>query len=310
MMGGDITLVDGPKGGSVFRFALRLAPAQDQIAPTAAAGARLSGLDVCIVANSPFEAPFMAARLAEAGARVRRADGVDEGLALLNSGQARGLVIVDCALGESAMERLAAAAKSAGARQSLVLFSPFERRAMPGRSLDGFDGWLVKPVRASSLFDRLRLAEPSAPVLEPRAPRRGGRALMAEDDDVNALVTERALRRLDFDVVRARDGAAALAVARAAIKGEIARFDVMVMDLRMPALDGEEASRAIRRFEREAGVAPTPILALSASVGEAQRRSGKLAGIDAFLDKPADFAALAAALENMTAPRMRQVAGV
>jgi len=83
-----------------------------------------------------------------------------------------------------------------------------------------------------------------------------------------------------------------------------------VMDLRMPGLEGEEASRAIRRFERESGVSPTPILALSASVGEAQRRSGRLAGIDAFLDKPADFATLAAALEDVTAPRMRHLAGV
>ena len=306
MMGGDIALSDNPAGGAIFRFVLPFAQALDQGPPSAASGARLSDLDVCIVAHSPFEAPFMAARLAEAGARVRRAEGVEEGLTLLNSGQAHGLVIVDCGLGESAMARLAAAAKSAGARQSLVLFSPFERRAMPGRSLDGFDGWLVKPVRASSLFDRLRPAEPA-----PRAKGSGrGRALLAEDDDVNALVTERALRRLDFDVVRARDGAAAYSLARAAIRGEVAPFDVVVMDLRMPGLDGEETSRAIRRFELHSGAGPTPIVALSASVGEAQKRSGALAGIDAFLDKPADFAALASALENVTAPRARQWAGV
>ena len=309
MMGGDITLSDNPAGGAIFRFALFFGEARDQGAPTGSA-ARLSGLDVCIVAHSPFEAPFIAARLAEAGARVRRADGVEDGVALLNSGQPHGLVIVDCALGESAMARLAAAAKTAGARQSLVLFSPFERRAMPGRSFDGFDGWLVKPVRASSLFDRLRLTDSSSAVVETRSLRRGGRALLAEDDDVNALVTERALRRLDFDVVRARDGAAALRVARSAIKGDIARFDVLVMDLRMPGLEGEEVSRAIRRLEREFGAAPTPILALSASAGEAQRRSGGLAGIDAFLEKPADFATLAAALEDVTTPRMRHLAGV
>jgi len=306
MMGGDIALSDNPAGGAIFRFTLPFEHALDQGAPSAAAGARLADLDVCIIAHSPFEAPFMAARLAEAGARVRRADGVDEGLALLNSGRPHGLVIVDCALGESAMARLAAAAKTAGARQSLVLFSPFERRAMPGRSLDGFDGWLVKPVRASSLFDRLR---PASPAPQAKGPGRG-RALLAEDDDVNALVTERALRRLDFDVVRARDGAAAYSLARAAIQGEIAPFDVVVMDLRMPGLDGEETSRAIRRFERDSGAGATPIVALSASVTDAQKRGGALAGIDAFLDKPADFAALASVLENVTAPRARRSGGV
>ena len=134
--------------------------------------------------------------------------------------------------------------------------------------------------------------------------------MLAEDDDVNALVTERALRRLDFDVVRARDGAAAYSLARAAIQGEIAPFDVVVMDLRMPGLDGEETSRAIRRFERDSGAGATPIVALSASVTDAQKRSGALAGIDAFLDKPADFAALASVLENVTAPRARRSGGV
>ena len=215
-----------------------------------AADRRFAGSDVCIVAHSPFEAPFMAARLAEAGARVRRAEGLEEGLALLKSGQPRGLVIVDCALGEAAMEALAAAAKTAGARQCLVLFSPFERRAIPGPSLNAFDGWLVKPVRASSLFERLEPREKRARD-RPRRQARASRALLAEDDDVNALVTERALRRLGFEVVRARDGVAALQLARAAIADAGAAIDLVVMDLRMPGMSGEDATRVIRRLERE-----------------------------------------------------------
>ena len=96
------------------------------------------------------------------------------------------LVIVDCALGAEATNRLASAARAAGAPKSLVLFSPFERRAFGQTSLGGFDGWLVKPVRARSLFERLASEFPSASGATSaqrvsvsragaRAPRRGQR---------------------------------------------------------------------------------------------------------------------------------------
>ena len=302
LMGGAITLADNPRGGSIFRFTVALPPAEPEAgaASSAAADQSFAGSDVCIVAHSPFEAPFMAARLAEAGARVRRAEGLEEGLAMLKSGQPRGLVIVDCALGEAAMEALAAAAKTAGARQCLVLFSPFERRGIPGPSLNAFDGWLVKPVRASSLFERLQPGEKAArlPPQRERAPR----ALLAEDDDVNALITERALRRLGYDVARARDGLAALQLARAAISESGEAIDLVVMDLRMPGMSGEDATRVIRRLEKEHGRGRLPIIALSASFDEfAPAEAG--AGIDAFLPKPAEVSALAAAIERLETPR-------
>ena len=92
-------------------------------------------------------------RLAEAGASVTRAEGLDEGLAALaRAERPPDVVIVDCALGPDATNRLAEAARAAGAPKSLVLFSPFERRAFGQTALKGFDGWLVKPVRARSLL--------------------------------------------------------------------------------------------------------------------------------------------------------------
>ncbi len=299
MMGGELRLEDNPGGGSVFAFTLKLAA----VSIPAQKPETLSGLDVCIVAHSPFEAPFMAARLAEAGVGVRRAEGLEEGLAMLRSGRPPGLVIVDCALGAQAMESLSAAARQAGASKCLVLFSPFERRALANRAMGGFDGWLVKPVRVNSLLERLRPAA-IPPLVQVGPPPR---ALLAEDDDVNAFVTERALRRLGFGVARARDGAAALQLAKAAIDGDGAPFALVVMDLKMPGVGGEAASRAIRRLEREAGAPATPILALSASLSEADRRQGRLAGIDAFLAKPAEAGALAEAVERITAPLQRRL---
>jgi CheY-like chemotaxis protein len=193
------------------------------------------------------------------------------------------------------------AARAAGAPKSLVLFSPFERRAFGQTSLRGFDGWLVKPVRARSLFDRLAAEFATKPVesreTPPPANQKLLRALLAEDNDINATIAQKALRRLGFEVARAHDGKEAASLGGAAARGEAPRFDIILMDIKMPGLDGCEASRAIRREENEAGARPTPIIALTANAMESDRRACLAAGIDEFLAKPFDLARLAEAID-------------
>ena len=218
VMGGELALADNPGGGSIFAFAVRL-PECGAVEPLAAGqetGRRApEGTHALIIADSPFEAPAMEARLAEAGVSVARASGLESGLEALSDPQKPDVVIVDCALGAEATNRLAQAARAAGVRRSLVLFSPFERRAFGQAALKGFDGWLVKPVRARSLFERAAWDFEPAPsplsrfALAPSARR----ALVAEDNDINAVITQKALRCLGFEVVRAMDGEEALRLA-------------------------------------------------------------------------------------------------
>ena len=212
------------------------------------------------------------------------------------------LVIVDCALGPEATNRLAQAARAAGVPRSLVLFSPFERRAFGQTSLKGFDGWLVKPVRARSLFERLAADFPRAEAPAPRPPPPSAparRALVAEDNDINALVAQKALRRLGFEVVRALDGEEALRLASPLASLGSRPFDLILMDLKMPGLDGYEATRRLRRLEAAAGRTPTPVVALSANALDESRRSCMAAGFDAFLVKPVEFRALAGTIERV-----------
>ncbi len=224
-------------------------------------------------------------------------------------GLAPDLVIVDCALGVEATNRLAKAARVAGAPKSLVLFSPFERRAFGQTSLSGFDGWLVKPVRARSLFDRLASEFAPAPAATPPtvapAPSsrvgRAKRALLAEDNDINALIAQKALRRLGFEVVRAHDGDEATRLALAAVRGAAPPIEIVLMDIKMPGLDGFEAARRIRRAEIEAGTPRAAIVALTASASAEDAKAAQVAGFDAFLVKPVEIARLAATIERLVA---------
>jgi CheY-like chemotaxis protein/anti-sigma regulatory factor (Ser/Thr protein kinase) len=301
LMGGELALEDNPGGGSIFSFAIPLPACAG--APPEAAPLTLEGRRALIIARSPFEAPAIAARLAEAGAATARAEGLEDGLAALSAGPAPDLVIIDCALGAEATNRLALAARAAGATKSLVLFSPFERRAFGQTSLQGFDGWLVKPVRARSLFERLQ-SEFAPSANAPAAARVGARAmraLLAEDNDINAVIAQKALRRLGFEVVRARDGEEATRLAGEAARGKAPRFDVVLMDIKMPAIDGRQAARAIRLVERETHAPRVALVALSANATPEDRRAGAAAGFDEFLAKPVDMSALAETIERLLA---------
>ena len=296
LMGGALRLEDSSASGSVFAFTIALSPCEDRARSSDFPPVALAGARALIIANSPFEAPAIAMRLEEAGARVARSEGLESGLAALSGPDRPDLVIVDCALGPEATNTLAQAARAAGAPRSLVLFSPFERRAFGQTSLKGFDGWLVKPVRARSLYERLAAEFPATPqeagpVGNPNAPLR--RALIAEDNDINALIAEKAMRRLGFETVRATDGEEAVRQAAPAGPDAQRPFDLILMDLKMPGIDGFEATRRLRRLEEAAATRPTPIIALTANGPAEERGACEAGGFDAFLVKPFEFEDLA-----------------
>jgi signal transduction histidine kinase/CheY-like chemotaxis protein len=305
LMGGGLTLADNPFGGSIFSFVVHL-PECGAVGALAADETRWRsphGTRALIIADSPFEAPAIEARLAEAGVSVERAQGLESGLEALSRPDKPEVVIVDCALGADATNQLAQAARDAGVRRSLVLFSPFERRAFGQTALKGFDGWLVKPVRARSLFERVIWdSEPApTPLSRLNSLRSARRALVAEDNDINALIAQKALRRLGFEVFRAVNGEAALRLASPIAPLESRPFDVILMDLKMPGVDGYEATRRLRHLEAACGWSPTPIIALTASVFDERKGSPSAAGFDAFLVKPVEFSALAETVERVCA---------
>lgn len=134
-------------------------------------------------------------------------------------------------------------------------------------------------------------------------PNLAGRVLVADDNEVNALVARAMLERLGLHVTVVADGRAALD----ALQHE--RFDAVLMDVQMPALDGQEATRRWRSLEREraaagAPAAPAPrlpVIGLTANAGAADRQACLDAGMDAVLAKPCALNDLAGALQGRLA---------
>ena len=298
-MAGSIAVETMVGQGSTFCVRVPL-PAIEPV--EARAEPDLAGLRALVLASSAFEGPYLARRLREAGASVAEASTAADALAALEL--APDLLIADRALGDSLVREVARSGRLAGVGRTLVLVSPFDRRGFSPEAA-GFDGYLVKPVRARSLFDRLAgpaleaAASASPPALASPQPRpEPTRVLLAEDNDINALLAQRALEKLGAIVDRARDGHEAVALAESALTGMRPPYQLILMDVRMPGLDGLAATRRLRGTETALGRDPCRMIALTANTRFEDREAARAAGLDGFLPKPIDFAALAALLQD------------
>jgi signal transduction histidine kinase/CheY-like chemotaxis protein len=307
-MGGRIEVASAPGEGATFRVRVMLPAAADADDHASFAALRLDGLAVLIVAPQSIAAALLVRRLRRWGAMV---DLADAALATaMMSRRSWNAVLVDQSLGAATAGILAGAVEKAIVRR-VVLITPGERRRLDALREAGFTGYLVKPVRAASLKAQLTACdhafeltaatdegetvecEASAP-----ATRRNLAVLVAEDNEINALLARSLLAKLGHRPAVATSGAAALECWRAAHAAGTP-FDLVLMDVHMPGLDGLEAARRIRADERMHAARRTPIIALTANAFVEDREACHAAGMDGFLVKPLDREQLAAAIARL-----------
>lgn len=285
-MGGTVGIDTPPAGGAEFWFE----------APFRSVGAAeldgaLRGLTVAVVSPSAVVREAAARQIEASGGRARthaELPGRDAGCDVLLIDHARG------------GRRVSPRPRDVPA---VVLIAPEERDRIARYRAAGYAGYLVKPLRRESLAGRIRAAlAPAALVEVPAppptssdderaraAPSSGARILLAEDNPVNALLAASLLKREGCVVDRVASGEEALAaLARAP-------YDLVLMDVRMPGMDGLEAARILR-----ARGVRVPVIALTANAFEEDRRACLEAGMDDFLTKPLDSDRLRAAVARWT----------
>jgi CheY-like chemotaxis protein len=309
-MDGSIDVESAPGAGSTFGFTVPLNPAPDEVAATKFAAPDLHDTSVLIVAEAEIEASLLARRLGRWGARTCAV--VDDKIAFaLLPERHWDVLLVDHPLvanmiGNGNLARL-------DVPRRIALLKPTERHELPALKAAGFTGYLVKPVRAASLAARLvseQIFDPAGAeaadtgadaAADPAANGKGLSILVAEDNEINALLVRALLTRLGHTPTIAATGEAALECWMAARAAETP-YDLVLMDVQMPVMDGLEAARRIRAAEAENNTPRTRILALTANAQTEDRDAVLAAGMDGLLVKPLDRARLREALAAIAAP--------
>jgi len=298
-MGGTIAIDSIVGRGSTFRISLPL-PRADEGDAAVFAAPELAGHDILIVASAAIEASLLARRLQRWGARSTIVPDDLVAAALLPE-QPWTAILVDHALGTA--QSIALARLATAIPRRIVMVTPAGRNELQALKQAGFTGYLIKPVRAVSLAARFSddddfetgaaIERVEFPGVQPAG--NGLSILVAEDNEINALLTRALLAKLGHRPTMAGTGTAAVACWLAARTAGMP-FDRVLMDLHMPGMDGVEATRRIRSIEAEDGSAPTPIIALTANASTEDREACRAAGMDRFVVKPLDRDRLAAAL--------------
>jgi CheY-like chemotaxis protein/HPt (histidine-containing phosphotransfer) domain-containing protein len=314
LMGGAVEVESRPGEGSEFRFHLTLAKQKSLQASNAPASeVQLRGLRVLIADATPGERIAACEVLSVWGCETDQACDADELLARLHAAAAEGrpyaVALIDTQLPGCEADALAGRIRGAHSLDSTLLLrvTPQGRAGDAQRARDlGFSAYLLKPLDIAQLHDAVTEVvanAQAAPAHDARplvtrhslaeARRSRVRILLVEDDAVNQLVTQSALNRVGYALEVASTGRAALE------RTEQEHWDLILMDMQMPDLDGLRATMAIRARER--GAWRTPILGLTGNAAHpGYRERCMAAGMDDVFGKPIDLAELTSAVERWT----------
>ncbi len=305
LMGGRIGVRSRPGQGSTFGFTAAFGRQPAEPSPPVAL-AELAGKRVLVVDDNDSARRIIGEALTRAGMRVELAGGAEQAwLGLRRAGPPLELVLVDADMpGTDGFVLAGELRREAPAvRVVMMLTFPQLKRKAECAAL-GVSATLVKPIGYRSLYDTLTrvLAAAVVPEVAAAAPApaaatgsRRLRILVAEDTAFNQKFILRLLERWGHAAVLAQDGRQAVD----AFAG--GKFDLVLMDVQMPGMDGLEAARAIRGIEGD-GAGRTPIIAMTAHAVQGDRERCLESGMDAYLSKPIDLDALRQMIDRLLPP--------
>jgi two-component system sensor histidine kinase/response regulator len=320
LMGGEIGVSSEVGVGSRFFFTLPLKPAP-ALSPERRIRSETGGR-ILIVDDNVTNQRVLSAQLVHAGYSVTT---VSSGLAALDelqnaiaSDHQFDMVITDFQMpdmdGAMLGERIIAMPGLANTR--LVMLTSLDRHGdTPRLAALGFAAYLTKPVRVRELIDAVARVMSGGPrqwqmdtqpmitlnmLTQPQAQERfAGHVLLVEDNFVNQKVAVRFLERMGCTVEVASNGAEGVAACQAR------HFDIVLMDLQMPVMDGMSATRKIREWETSGHI---PIIALTANAMTGDRELCEAAGMDGYLTKPIEVERLRSILAKFGLEKLHAAA--
>ena len=308
LMGGTMWVESGGPGtGSTFRFTIQAPGAQmPQGGRRDYVGAQpgLVGKRLLVVDDNATNRKILSVQTTRWGMLPMDAESPGEALRRLGAGEKYDLAIIDMHMPE--MDGVALARRIQGRHRNLplVLFTSLGRREAACEAQGLFKATLSKPLHQSQLFDCLmtlqatdmprEVARPRAkPAMDPgMAARHPLRILLAEDNVVNQKLALRLLQQMGYRADLASNGIEAIE----SVKRQV--YDVVLMDVQMPEMDGLEASRQITS-RWPAGGRPH-IVAMTANAMQGDREECLAAGMDDYVTKPIRVDQLVEALANAT----------
>jgi CheY-like chemotaxis protein/HPt (histidine-containing phosphotransfer) domain-containing protein len=309
LMGGHIGVESEPGRGSRFHFSARFGTATERARIADRLPAQLRGLRVLVVDDNATNRRILEEVLTQWRMQPTAVASARAALEAMEAAQRAGrpypLVLLDASMpGMDGFELAERVQKSPRlARASIMMLSSGARPGDRARCFElGISAYLTKPVKQSDLMDtimsvlgsRLPKAKkrPGAASELPSKAARSLRVLVAEDNAVNQQVALGMLERAGHVATVAENGREVLALL------EGGAFDVVLMDVQMPEMDGLEATVAIRERERATG-GHLPIVALTAHAMKGDAERCLEAGMDAYLAKPLQPREFAAVIESV-----------
>ncbi len=317
LMGGDIAVESTPGAGSVFSFTagFQLPAASERRAHVLPP--ELIDMRVLVVDDNPMVRRLMQKNLEAFSCDPKVVDSGEEAIAAVAEAAAAGhpfrLVLMDWML--SGMDGLEAGLRikkmpELSSPPHVLLVTAYDREEVLCRSKEnGLDGFLLKPVTRSTLFSAIMntLADQGSVTFPLRregdsalpdslAPLRGARILVAEDNEINQQVARELLEAAGMEVEVVGNGLEAMQAV-----GDH-DYDLVLMDIQMPEMDGNEACRRIRADFGERGRA-LPVVAMTAHAMTEERERSSSAGMNDYLTKPVDPDALYQILSRWVKPK-------
>jgi PAS domain S-box-containing protein len=320
LMGGEVGVDSQAGEGSTFWFRVSL---EKQVVPAfnaAPPNVQLRGMRVLVVDTSKGMRASTMEMLSAWGCSAEEAVSGEDALSKLRTAVADGrpyrVALIDIQMDDMDGEQLGWAIRSDAVFENTltILTTSIGRKGDAQRAQTmGFSAYLLKPIQWGELYDALIEVVHAREQAASGAPqglvtrhslaeaRRGRmRILIVEDNAVNQLVANWALQRLGYTIEVANNAGEALT------KTEAHRYDLILMDIQMPDMDGYKATTAIRTRER--GAMRTPIIAMTGSVVPGEIERCKSAGMDDYLPKPIDIGQLCNVVERWTRPATNMAA--